>query len=72
MTDKILNPVIARMLKEMERVFQLHSVDFYLVGAVARDIQLSSKPGYGAIRGTGKSRATTGLLTLYTKSPQNK
>lgn len=52
MTDKILSPVIVKMLKEMEHVFQQHGVDFYLVGAMARDIQLSSKPGYGAIRGT--------------------
>jgi predicted nucleotidyltransferase len=52
MTDKILSPVIVNMLKEMERVFQQHGVDFYLVGAVARDIQLSVKPGFGAIRGT--------------------
>ena len=52
MTDKILNPVIVSMLKEMERVFRQHDVDFYLVGAIARDIQLSSKRGYSAIRGT--------------------
>jgi predicted nucleotidyltransferase len=52
MTDKIPNPVIVNMLKEMENVFQQHDVDFYIVGAVARDIQLASKPGYGAIRAT--------------------
>lgn len=52
MTDKILNPVIVGMLKEMESVLHQHHVDFYLVGAVARDIHLSSKPGCRAIRGT--------------------
>lgn len=52
MTDKILSPVIVKMLKEMERAFRQHGIDFYLVGAMARDIQLSAKPGYGAIRGT--------------------
>jgi predicted nucleotidyltransferase len=52
MPDKILNPVIVGMLKEIETVFQKHNVDFYLVGAMARDIQLSIKPGYGAVRGT--------------------
>lgn len=52
MRDKILSPVIVSMLKEAEQVFQQYNVDFYLVGAIARDIQLSSKPGLGAIRGT--------------------
>jgi len=52
MPDNILNPVVIGMLKEMETVFAAHGVDFYLVGAIARDIQLSQKPGYGAIRAT--------------------
>lgn len=52
MRDKILSPVIVSMLKEAEQVFQQYNIDFYLVGAIARDIQLSSKPGFEAIRGT--------------------
>lgn len=52
MIDKIVSPVIVAMLKEMEMVFRQHGVDFYLVGAMARDIHLASKPGYSAMRGT--------------------
>ena len=50
--DKILNTVVVGMLREIDDVFRKHEVEFYLVGAMARDIQLASKPGYGAIRGT--------------------
>lgn len=52
MIDNILNPFIVGMLKQVESVFQQHNVDFYLVGALARDIQLATKPGYGADRAT--------------------
>ena len=52
MSEESLNPEIAKMLKEMESIFKHHNVDFYIVGAIARDIQLSSIPRLRAIRGT--------------------
>ena len=48
----ILHPAIAQMLKTMESVFSRFGVDFYLVGAVARDIHLSKKEGFAARRKT--------------------
>lgn len=40
------------MLKEMEALFSAFEIDFYLVGALARDIQLSSNPALASIRKT--------------------
>jgi predicted nucleotidyltransferase len=40
------------MLKDMELVFQDFGIDYYLVGAVARDIHLSADAGAEAIRKT--------------------
>jgi predicted nucleotidyltransferase len=48
----ILHPAIAEMLKAMETVFPEFNVDFFLVGAVARDIQLSAGNGFTARRKT--------------------
>ncbi|QEC78598.1 nucleotidyl transferase AbiEii/AbiGii toxin family protein [Mucilaginibacter ginsenosidivorax] len=52
MTELILYPGITEMLKEMEPVFTLFGIDYYVVGAVARDIHLSADPGAAAIRKT--------------------
>lgn len=54
MTDPIdiLHPSIAEMLKTMEIVFREFSIDFFLVGAVARDIRLSAGEEFKALRKT--------------------
>jgi UDP-N-acetyl-D-mannosaminuronate dehydrogenase len=38
----ILHPSVAEMLKAMETVFRKFNIDFFLVGAAARDIQLAA------------------------------
>ena len=48
----ILNPLVAEMLKAMETVFRAFEVDYYLVGAIARDIRLSAQEGFAAKRKT--------------------
>lgn len=48
----LLNPLVAEMLKIMETVFRKYKVDYYLVGAIARDISLSTQEGFGARRKT--------------------
>jgi len=47
-----LDPAIAAMLSDMDVVFKEHDVDFYLVGAVARDIWLSADEEMAALRKT--------------------
>ena len=48
----ILNRLVAEMLKTMGTVFQKFGVDYYLVGALARDIRLSTHENYAAKRRT--------------------
>jgi predicted nucleotidyltransferase len=48
----ILNPLVAKMLKTMGNVFHDFGVDYYLVGALARDIRLSAHENYAAKRRT--------------------
>jgi predicted nucleotidyltransferase len=48
----ILHPSVAEMLKAMEKVFREFDIDFFLVGAAARDIQLSAGKGIAALRKT--------------------
>jgi predicted nucleotidyltransferase len=48
----LLNPLVAEMLKIMETVLRAFEVDYYLVGAIARDISLSTQEGFGAKRKT--------------------
>ncbi len=48
----ILNPLVAEMLKAMENVFREFGVDFFLVGAVARDIRLAVGDEFTASRTT--------------------
>jgi len=48
----LLNPLVAEMLKTMETVFRAFEVDYYLVGALARDIRLSTQEGFAAKRKT--------------------
>lgn len=52
MTELILHPSITEMLKDMENVFTAFGIDYYLVGAVARDIHLSADLGAAAVRKT--------------------
>ena len=48
----ILDPFIAEMLKLMGNVFREYNVDYYLVGALARDIRLSAHESFAAKRRT--------------------
>jgi predicted nucleotidyltransferase len=48
----ILHPSVAEMLKAMETVFRKFNIDFFLVGAAARDIQLAAGKETAALRKT--------------------
>ncbi len=48
----ILNPLVAEMLKSEGEVFQEFGVDYFLVGALARDIRLAAHENYTAKRRT--------------------
>jgi predicted nucleotidyltransferase len=52
LTEPLLHPSIAEMLKDMEPVFAALEIDYYMVGAVARDIHLSADPNSVALRKT--------------------
>lgn len=48
----ILAPAIAEMLTDLQVVFSKFDIDFYLVGAIARDIHLSANDQLTSPRGT--------------------
>lgn len=48
----ILHPSIAALLKDMEKTFREFGVDYFLVGALARDIRLSAQENFAAKRKT--------------------
>ena len=48
----LLDPVILQMLAAMEPVLKAYNVEFYLVGAVARDIHFSKHPQLASKRAT--------------------
>jgi predicted nucleotidyltransferase len=48
----ILQPLVAEMLATVKNIFRGFGVDYFLVGAVARDIQLSANPDLAAKRKT--------------------
>ena len=48
----ILVPIISEMLMELQAVFYKFNIDFYLVGAVARDIHLYANEQFISARGT--------------------
>jgi predicted nucleotidyltransferase len=48
----ILHPSVAEMLKAMENIFREFGLDYFLVGALARDIRLSSHKDFTAKRKT--------------------
>ncbi|MET3112687.1 putative nucleotidyltransferase [Pedobacter sp. CG_S7] len=48
----ILAPAIAEMLLDLQVVFSKFDIDFYLVGAIARDIHLSANEQLASARGT--------------------
>ncbi|MGV8878943.1 MAG: nucleotidyl transferase AbiEii/AbiGii toxin family protein [Sphingobacteriaceae bacterium] len=50
--NPILAPAVAEMLIDLQVVFSAFDIDFYLVGAVARDIHLSANEQLMATRGT--------------------
>lgn len=51
-TDPILHPSTIEMLKAVESVLSKHNIDFYLVGATARDMHFSKTANVKALRGT--------------------
>ncbi|WP_379073653.1 hypothetical protein [Pedobacter vanadiisoli] len=53
MTNNPLHqPALISMLKDMEGILASFEVDFYIVGAIARDFHLSAKDGTDSIRKT--------------------
>lgn len=50
--NPILAPAIAAMLTDLAVMFSKFDIDFYLVGAVARDIHLSAKYQWSSPRST--------------------
>lgn len=52
LNSQILEPVVAEMLIELQAVFLKFDIDFYLVGAVARDINLSANEQLSSARRT--------------------
>lgn len=52
LTEPLLHPSIAEMLKDMEPVLTALEIDYYVVGAVARDIHLSADQNSAALRKT--------------------
>lgn len=46
MAPEFLHPLTIEMLKEAEAIFTGLGIEFYIVGAVARDIHLSANTGY--------------------------
>lgn len=52
MINPILQSGITEMLKDMEDVFSKFDIDYYLVGAIARDIQLGVDPQLASLRHT--------------------
>lgn len=52
LTNLLLHPSIIEMLKDMQGIFTDFGIDYYLVGAVARDIHLSADAGAETIRKT--------------------
>ncbi|QEM15215.1 MULTISPECIES: hypothetical protein [Mucilaginibacter] len=52
LTEPLLHPSIVEMLKDMVPVFAALEIDYYVVGAVARDIHLSAEANSIALRKT--------------------
>lgn len=52
MINDIVHPLIIAMLSDIETVFKKHDVQYYIVGALARDIHLSVHESYTAPRKT--------------------
>lgn len=52
MTKPLIHPAIAEMLQDMEAVLEKFGIDYYVVGAVARDIHLSADANSAALRKT--------------------
>jgi predicted nucleotidyltransferase len=50
--DLTLQPIVIEMLRAFEMILIKSDVDFYIVGATARDIHLATKPNLKAIRAT--------------------
>lgn len=52
MPNNILHPTVVAMLAEAEEIFRQHNITFYLVGAIARDINIAHKQHTAAARRT--------------------
>jgi len=49
---EISNPLVAEMLQALSIILQQHQIDYYLVGAMARDIQLGTNKNFNPKRQT--------------------
>lgn len=52
MSNNPILALVAEMLRDLQAVFSKFDIDFYLVGAVARDINLSANEGLASARAT--------------------
>lgn len=52
MTNKLLHPLVVEMLAILEQELAALGIDYYVIGAVARDIHLSAKEGNTSSRAT--------------------
>jgi len=66
----ILAPAIAEMLADLDVVFSKFGIDFYLVGAVARDINLSANKELTSTRGTKDCLLLGARTILHFRKPQ--
>jgi predicted nucleotidyltransferase len=46
MTSNIMLPAVLELLAAAEKIFKQFGVEFYLVGALARDIHLAANPAF--------------------------
>ena len=52
MKANLFEPSVLEMLDEFKKIAQYQGIDFFIVGAIARDIRLSNNPEMKAIRST--------------------
>ncbi|WP_127133031.1 hypothetical protein [Pseudoflavitalea rhizosphaerae] len=52
MKEKLFDPSVLEMMEEFKKIAQSQGIDFFIAGAIARDIRLSINPEMKAIRRT--------------------
>ena len=52
MKTNLFEPSVLEMLDEFKKIAQYQGIDFFIVGAIARNIRLSNNPEMKAIRST--------------------